>query len=181
MEYGEDFGFDDIIEYVGPEEERRKVEREIARLMTRLVKGAEVKVDWSQALCLQKIKEDDKLTLDTWFCPGDTKPTATAVDICFECPIRKQCLQFACAAGERFGTWGGIPENLRAGKGEGHDKDIPAYDYEKLVELPNVYNVTSRKFRYHRSRLKDWTPGQEYTEENFAKWKIAEGGNGSNS
>jgi hypothetical protein len=70
--------------------------------------------------------------------------------------------------------WGGIPENIRAGKGEGADRNISAYDYPALAELSNVYDVTSRKFRYHRDRLKPWEPGQEYSDENFKKWQTSE-------
>lgn len=173
LEYGEDLEFEDLVEYVGPEETRRKVEREIARLMERFVRGAKVKVDWSQARCVAAV-EDEGVDPNLWHCPGDTKPSAQAADYCFECPIRLQCLKYASASGERHGMWGGIPENIRAGKGEGHDRDISAYDYPRLAELPNVYDVESKKYRYHRERLKDWVPGQEYLDENWAKWLITE-------
>lgn len=171
LEYGEEVEFEDLVDYVGPEENRRKVEREMARLMERFVRGASVEVDWEQARCTQAVK-DEGVDPNIWHCPGDTKPSAVAADYCYECPIRLQCLQFACASGERHGTWGGIPENIRAGKGEGHDRNISAYDYTALSRLENVYDVSSRKFRYHRTRLKNWEPGQEYREENFLKWLI---------
>lgn len=172
LEYGEEIGFEDIVEYVGPEDTRRKVEREIARLMRRFVKGSTVKVDWSKGRCATAVR-DEGVDPNIWHCPGDTKPSAVAADYCFECPIRLQCLQFACASKERYGTWGGIPENVRAGKGDGHDRNIPSYDYEKLSQLDNVYDVRSRKYKYHRERLKDWTPGQEYEDENWARWQSA--------
>jgi hypothetical protein len=173
LEYGEDVFFEDLVEYVGPEENRRRVEREISRLMERFVRGSAVDVDWSKALCAQKVKAGD-VDKNLWHCPGDTKPSAQAADICFDCPIRLQCLEFACASKERYGIWGGIPENIRAGAGAGHDRDISAYNYDLLSDLPNVYDVESKKFRYHRERLKDWTPGQEYNDENFQKWLISE-------
>lgn len=171
LEYGEDVFFEDIVEYVGPEENRRRVEREISRLMERFIRGSAVDVDWSQALCARKVAagEVDK---NLWHCPGDTKPSAQAADICFECPIRLQCLEFACASGERYGIWGGIPENIRSGAGAGHDRNISAYDFDALSEIDNVYDVESKKFRYHRDRLKDWEPGQEYNDDNFQKWLI---------
>lgn len=170
LEYGEDIDFEDLVEYVGPEETRRKVEREIARLMERFVRGASITVDWSKAACAKAVIDGEDKNL--WHCPGDTKPSARAADICFTCPIRLQCLEFACASGERFGVWGGIPENIRAGAGAGHDRNITAYNFNRLSELPNVYDVESKKFRYHRGRLKDWQPGQEYTDEHFNKWLI---------
>ena len=49
LEYGEDVFFEDLVEYVGPEENRRRVEREISRLMERFVRGSAVDVDWSKA------------------------------------------------------------------------------------------------------------------------------------
>lgn len=173
LEYGEDVFFDDLIEYVGPEENRRRVEREISRLMERFIRGSAVSVDWTQALCAKKVKFEG-VDKNLWHCPGDTKPSAEAADICFQCPIREACLEFACASGERYGIWGGIPENIRSGAGAGHDRDISAYDFEALVSLPNVYDVESKKFRYHRARLKDWEPGQEYNDEHFEKWLINE-------
>lgn len=171
LEYGEDLKFEDIVEYVGPEETRRKVEREIARLMERFVRGSKVAVDWGQGKCIEAVVKDG-VDPDIWHCPGDTQPSASAADICFSCPIRLQCLKFACASGERHGTWGGIPENIRAGKGEGHDRDISAYDYDRLALLDNVYDVTSRKFRYHRDRLKAHIPGQEYSDANWKNWQV---------
>lgn len=171
LEYNEDVFFEDFVEYVGPEAQRQTVERELSRLMERFVRGAEVKVDWQKARCVQVV-QDEGVDPNIWHCPGDTQPSAIAADECFQCPIRLQCLKYACASGERYGIWGGIPENIRAGKGEGADRDISAYDYKSLAELPNVYNVDSRKYRYHRDRLKKWTPGQEYEPENFNKWLI---------
>jgi WhiB family redox-sensing transcriptional regulator len=153
--------FDQIVEYVGPN--RLKVEAEINRLMSRLVRGSTVEIDWSEAAC----KGQDP---NLWFCPGDTQPAASAADICFTCPIRLKCLEFSCAAGERYGTWGGVPENMRAGKGEGYGQPIKAYDYPTLARLPNVYDVQSRRFRYHRSRLKPWKPGQELSDEVWESW-----------
>lgn len=170
-EYGEELEFADLVDYVGPEENRRKVERELARLMERFVRGAEVKVDWSKAKCVEVVQING-VDPNIFHCPGDTKPSAEAADLCFQCPIRLQCLKYACASGERHGMWGGIPENIRAGKGEGSDRNISAYDYPRLAELPNVYDVDSKKYRYHRDRLKEWEPGQEYLDQNWKTWLI---------
>lgn len=40
---------------------------------------------------------------DQWF---DTDP-APAIEACGPCPMRVACLNFAVAAGERHGVWGG--------------------------------------------------------------------------
>lgn len=171
LNYGDELTFEDLVEYVGPEDIRRRVEREISRLMERFIRGSSIQVDWSKAECAKKVSlgEVDK---NLWHCPGDTKPSAQAADICFSCPIRLQCLEFACASGERYGIWGGIPENIRSGAGAGHDRNISAYDYNALSTLSNVYDVESKKYRYHRARLKDWEPGQEYDPINFERWVI---------
>lgn len=171
LEYGEDVFFEDIVEYVGPEETRRRVEREISRLMERFIRGSNIDVDWGKALCAKKVK-DEGYDPNLWYCPGDTKPSAIAADICFSCPIREACLEFACESGERYGLFGGVPENIRSGAGAGHDRNISAYNFEKLVALDNVYDVESKKFRYHRDRLREWQPGQEYNDDNWAKWQI---------
>jgi hypothetical protein len=60
---------------------------------------------------------------------------------------------------------------MRAGKGEGYGQPIKAYDYETLARLPNVYDVASRRFRYHRTRLKFWDPGQELSDDVWEIWQ----------
>ena len=39
--------------------------------------------------------------------------TDAAKEICSECPVRRQCLQFALDTEERFGVWGGSDETTR--------------------------------------------------------------------
>ncbi len=39
-----------------------------------------------------------------------TKPPK---DVCAGCPVRAACLEYALAAGEQFGVWGGLSENER--------------------------------------------------------------------
>lgn len=49
---------------------------------------------------------------DLWF-PEKGGDTSAAKRICFACPVRVQCLDYALANGERFGIWGGFSERDR--------------------------------------------------------------------
>ena len=44
---------------------------------------------------------------------GDDLSLRVAKRICRGCPVRAQCLDYALAAGERFGVWGGVSEGRR--------------------------------------------------------------------
>jgi WhiB family transcriptional regulator, redox-sensing transcriptional regulator len=48
------------------------------------------------------------------FYPPTDQDGDEAKAICFTCSVREQCLEFALAAGERFGIWGGLnPQERR--------------------------------------------------------------------
>jgi WhiB family redox-sensing transcriptional regulator len=53
------------------------------------------------------------------FFPADdgtgVAATREARAICAGCPVSAQCLQFALSSPERWGTWGGLPEQERHG------------------------------------------------------------------
>lgn len=49
---------------------------------------------------------------EAWF-PDKGGSTRDAKKICFECPVRRQCLEYALANDERFGVWGGLSERER--------------------------------------------------------------------
>ncbi|WP_405010169.1 WhiB family transcriptional regulator [Kitasatospora sp. NBC_01539] len=38
---------------------------------------------------------------------------AAAKTVCTRCPVRRQCLEYALAAGEQYGVWGGTTEDER--------------------------------------------------------------------
>lgn len=40
---------------------------------------------------------------------------AAAKNVCRHCPVRARCLQYALESGERYGVWGGLTEEERAG------------------------------------------------------------------
>jgi WhiB family redox-sensing transcriptional regulator len=47
------------------------------------------------------------------FFPGPDDDTSAALSICARCPVRRECLEYAIEARERFGIWGGTTERQR--------------------------------------------------------------------
>jgi WhiB family redox-sensing transcriptional regulator len=47
------------------------------------------------------------------FHPGRGESTAAAEAVCAGCPVRVDCLEYALAAGEKFGIWGGVSQKAR--------------------------------------------------------------------
>lgn len=48
---------------------------------------------------------------DAWFPPmrgGATLELRMAQEICRQCPVRQECLDFAVANNEQYGVWGGL-------------------------------------------------------------------------
>lgn len=42
-----------------------------------------------------------------------SKAEADAMQVCRECPVRQECLDYALEHEERFGVWGGVSERER--------------------------------------------------------------------
>ena len=62
--------------------------------------------DWrSQAVCA-------RTNPDLWFSPGAVEHRE-AKRICRECPVRRQCLNYAMEAPVDHGVWGGMTERER--------------------------------------------------------------------
>ncbi len=49
------------------------------------------------------------------FFPERGDSTREAKEVCKSCVVREDCLEFALAAGEKFGIWGGKSERERRG------------------------------------------------------------------
>ena len=65
-----------------------------------------VSLEWmARALCAQTDPEA--------FFPERGGSTRQAKIICRRCEVRKECLTYALAAGERYGVWGGMSEQER--------------------------------------------------------------------
>lgn len=60
---------------------------------------------------------------DAWF-PGDgtnaAYETRWAKQMCNECPIRQQCLEYALVANEEHGIWGGLTRQERTALKRNH-------------------------------------------------------------
>jgi WhiB family redox-sensing transcriptional regulator len=54
----------------------------------------------AEALCAQVDPEV--------FFPANDDPATEARRICARCPVRRPCLDYALAAGEEYGIWGGL-------------------------------------------------------------------------
>lgn len=68
--------------------------------------------DWrNRALC-------DGVPIEVFFpsnSRGQTEqPTDTAKQLCGECPVRDDCLDYALTNNEQYGVWGGLDEYERA-------------------------------------------------------------------
>jgi WhiB family redox-sensing transcriptional regulator len=62
--------------------------------------------DWQhRALCAQTDPEA--------FFPEKGGSTRDAKHLCFGCPVKDECLEYALAHDERFGIWGGLSERER--------------------------------------------------------------------
>jgi WhiB family transcriptional regulator, redox-sensing transcriptional regulator len=47
------------------------------------------------------------------FFPASRESDAEAKEYCAICPVRDECREYALAAGEEFGVWGGLSEDER--------------------------------------------------------------------
>lgn len=86
--------------------------------------------DWSsRAICPQTDPEA--------FYPEKGGSTKEAKRICRECPVQKQCLQWALDNDERFGVWGGLSERERRRLKRGiHPGE--AADHDELRHLTHI-------------------------------------------
>ena len=77
-------------------------------------------LEWSaDALCAQTDPEV--------FFPEVSEDPAAAVAVCRKCPVRQECLDYAIAAREQHGVWGGHTENeLRRLAGPAPDMSCPS-------------------------------------------------------
>lgn len=123
------------------------IDQELARLMSPLYRGAHIDPSWRlDAECAAKVQESPDF-IDLWFSEEDTVQAATATSVCFTCPVREKCLEWASATKQREGIWGGQPVSIRLKyKGKPHN-------YEALVNLPDPYETKNKKSRFHITNL----------------------------
>ncbi len=101
---------------------------------------------WNRnALCGKLIQLGVK-PADLWYSEDFTSEAADAADICFECPIRKLCLEKACTNKEAFGIWGGLPPTARHKRGRSNN-------FTKLVNEPNPYQTEDTESPFYSDNL----------------------------
>jgi WhiB family redox-sensing transcriptional regulator len=71
-----------------------------------------------------------ELDPNTWYAQENTKEARDATAVCWRCPVRMPCLEYACTTREPFAIWGGVPASERVRED---------YDFVWLSYLPNVY------------------------------------------
>lgn len=54
--------------------------------------------------------------------PHDSDGIDAAVAVCGRCPVRAECLAWAWETNQRFGVWGGMPEEERHRRKRAHQR-----------------------------------------------------------
>lgn len=104
-----------------------------------------------EALCTTGDPADANL----FFAKDGTDASSAAVQTCFECPVRLQCLQWSCTAKQRYGIFGGLPASVRLQGGVNVEKGKP-HDYPVLAYIPNPYHTENPRSRFHYSNIQPW-------------------------
>ena len=65
------------------------------------------------------------------FFPEKGQPSRDAKKICATCDVREQCLQWAMAANQRHGVWGGLTARERSSLAGGGDSHVTARNTER--------------------------------------------------
>jgi WhiB family redox-sensing transcriptional regulator len=64
-------------------------------------------LEWQRKSLCAKPTNKDKID---WFFSSESEKKSAAKNICFECPVRKECLQWALEHKQIWGVWGGKDE-----------------------------------------------------------------------
>ncbi|MET7739612.1 WhiB family transcriptional regulator [Streptomyces sp. NPDC005385] len=105
--------------------------------MNKYAPGAELEVPWEHSRCLAPRINREGIHPDLWSSPPGTTASAEATRLCFEeCPIRLQCLEFACVSKEAESIWGGLEPKVRCDSRDGTTKN---HDFDALKGVPNPY------------------------------------------
>lgn len=136
--------------------------QEEARMLTPLYKAEEsVGNRWRQQALCRDLVDDGAAPVDAWFAPDLTDQAADAADVCFtSCPVRQQCLEWACRAKIRHGVWGGLPASLRLQKPPARAESSP-HNIAFLSAEQNPYDTDDIRSPYHRSKLTVWDGVEE--------------------
>lgn len=133
--------------------------QEEARMLALLYKAQATGNQWRDYALCGALVEAGEADPDDWFAPDGTEPAQRATEDCFTCPVRKECLSWACDSKQKEGIWGGQPRTLRIQKGTG--RKIKPHDYSELVDLPDPYSTDDEQSRFHSSKIRPLTDGDE--------------------
>lgn len=138
------------------EPKRHTWKQEEARMLSPLFRASDaVGNEWRlQSLCAKVVK-DFPDTRDWWFAPDGTIEARNAVDNCYVCPVRLECLEWACTSKQKYGIWGGLSESIRIQKGPGEDRVKP-HSFEDLSEIENPYDTDNSRSRFYWMNLENW-------------------------
>lgn len=100
--------------------------------------------DWRQRAHCGGLTPDDGLHPDDWYADEHTVGAAIASAMCYQCPVRNDCLKEACDNSEPHGIWGGLPWSVRNQKGQ-------VNNFLKLVDLPDPYETEDSNSPFHIS------------------------------
>ena len=84
----------------------------------------EARRDWWQAAACRTADPDIFFPVSA-HGPGE-EDIAQAKEVCAQCPVRRQCLQFALATHQMHGVWGGTTEEERQLHLTGTAPSVPA-------------------------------------------------------
>lgn len=87
--------------------------------------------------------DPDLVPSDFFFAPETSPRAAEAASLCWQCPVREKCLEWANTARIRHGIWGGQPYSIRY---------AAKFDFY-LLALTNPYETEDPSNRFHVSNL----------------------------
>lgn len=111
-------------------------------------------IDWRHAALCGGMSQENDFFRDIWYAEDHTLKASIATSICFQCPVRMECLKQACDNTEPHGIWGGLPPSVRTQKGRVHN-------FLKLADLPDVYSTEDTNSPFHTSNLNGGHDGRE--------------------
>jgi WhiB family redox-sensing transcriptional regulator len=76
------------------------------------------------------------------FFPEKGQPTSDAKKICATCAVREQCLQWAMAANQRHGVWGGLTARERSSLARGEDSHATARNTEREDSIFQLHTAS---------------------------------------
>ena len=95
---------------------------------------------------LDALCNNDEFDAEWWFPqPGQEYERRTALRICAECPVAKQCGDFASHAGIPYGIYGG-----RTAKQRSHDLGVTATARQSVGRIEQPCGTPAAYRRHHR-------------------------------